>query len=184
MSALAEISNLTLPISRSSTHIQEHRFKMGWFDGKSSSSSSHHSHSRRRSSPSRRSTYSTHHPRHSAPSIFSLNGGGSRVGRTSPSVLSSSSSRRARPRTGFVQKVVRAIKRLLRDIYDYARRNPVKVLMLVVIPLLTSGVLQKLLAMIGIRLPKGLFGGNSSKPSGNSMSDNIKGLMNIAKMLM
>ena len=83
-----------------------------------------------------------------------------------------------------MQRVVRYIKRLLRDIYDYARRNPVKVLMLVVIPLLTSGVLQKLLAMIGIRLPKGLFGGSSSKPSGNSMSDNIKGLMNIAKMLM
>ncbi|PYI09026.1 hypothetical protein BO78DRAFT_405227 [Aspergillus sclerotiicarbonarius CBS 121057] len=156
---------------------------MGWFDGKSSSSSSH-THARRRSSPSRRSTYSSHHPRHSTPSLLSINGGGSRAGRTSPSVLSSSSSRRARPRSGFVQRVVRYIKRLLCDIYDYARRNPVKVLILVVIPLLTSGVLQKLLAMIGIRLPKSIFGGNSPKTSSNSMSDNIKGLMNIAKMMM
>ncbi|PWY76370.1 hypothetical protein BO94DRAFT_538230 [Aspergillus sclerotioniger CBS 115572] len=155
---------------------------MGWFDGKSSSSSSH-THVRRRSSPSRRSTYSSQHPRHSTPSLLSMNGG-SRAGRTSPSVLSSSSSRRARPRSGFVQRVVRYIRRLLRDIYDYARRNPVKVLILVVIPLLTSGVLQKLLAMVGIRLPKSIFGGNSPKSSPNSMSDNIKGLMNIAKMMM
>ncbi|PYH94436.1 hypothetical protein BO71DRAFT_229576 [Aspergillus ellipticus CBS 707.79] len=156
---------------------------MGWFDRKPSSSSSHH-HVRRRSSPSGRSTYSSQHARHSAPSLFSITGGGSRTGRSSPSVFSSSSSRRARPRSGFVQRVVRSIKRMLRDIYDYARRNPVKVLILVVIPLLTSGVLQKLLAMIGIRLPKNIFGGNPPRSGGNGLSDNIHGLMNIAKMLM
>ncbi|PWY76187.1 hypothetical protein BO70DRAFT_90719 [Aspergillus heteromorphus CBS 117.55] len=158
---------------------------MGWFpfDRKPSSSSSHH-HTRRRSSPSGRSTYSNQRARHSAPSLFSMNGGGSRVGRSSPSVFSSSSSRRARPRSGFVQRVVHSIKRLLRDIYDYARRNPMKVMMLVVIPLLTSGVLQKLLALIGIRLPKNLFGGNSPRSGGNGLSDNLHGLMNIAKMMM
>ncbi|PLN84224.1 hypothetical protein BDW42DRAFT_163267 [Aspergillus taichungensis] len=167
---------------------------MGWFDGKSSSSGYYV----RRRSPSRRSTYSTHHARHSAPSIFSLGGGSTRGGgRSSPSVFSSysSSSRRARPRSGFVHRVVRYIKRLLRDIYDYARRHPFKVLIMVVIPLLTSGVLQKLLGMIGIRIPKSLgglagsgglggHGGHGSRGGENTMAENLKGLMSVAKMFM
>ncbi|PKY04020.1 hypothetical protein P168DRAFT_150435 [Aspergillus campestris IBT 28561] len=135
---------------------------MGWFDGKSSSSGYYV----RRRSPSRRSTYSTHHAR--------------------------------RPRSGFVHRVVRYIKRLLRDIYDYARRHPFKVLIMVVIPLLTSGVLQKLLGMIGIRIPKSLgglagsgglgghggHGGHGSRGGENTMADNLKGLMSVAKMFM
>ncbi|EAW11149.1 uncharacterized protein ACLA_088380 [Aspergillus clavatus NRRL 1] len=154
---------------------------MGWFNGKSSSSSQ----SSRRRSPSRRSVYSTSHSRHSAPSVFSL-GGYSRAGRSSPSVLSSSSSRRARPRAGFIQRIVQSIKRLFRDIYSYARRHPAKVLLMVVVPLLTSGVLQKLLAMIGIRLPHSLGGNSSSgaKAGEGGLKDNINGLMNIAKMFM
>ncbi|KAL4896422.1 hypothetical protein BDV59DRAFT_106249 [Aspergillus ambiguus] len=153
---------------------------MGWFDGRSSSSGYYFV--RRRSSPRR--GYSTHHSRSSAPSIFSV-GGSSRGGRSSPSVFSSSSSRRARPRSGFVHRVVRYIKRLLRDIYSYARRHPIKVLLLVVVPLITSGVLHKLLSMIGIHLPKSLgFGGGRSRGGESGMADNINGLMNIAKMLM
>ncbi|KAL5363778.1 hypothetical protein BJX96DRAFT_178372 [Aspergillus floccosus] len=153
---------------------------MGWFDGRSSSSGYY---VRRRSSPARRG-YSTYHSRSSAPSIFSM-GGSSRAGRSSPSVFSSSSSRRARPRSGFIHRVVRYIKRLLRDIYSYARRHPFKVLLLVVVPLLTSGVLQRLFAMIGIHLPKSLgFGGGSHRGGESGMADNINGLMNIAKMFM
>ncbi|KAL2828664.1 hypothetical protein BDW59DRAFT_159463 [Aspergillus cavernicola] len=160
---------------------------MGWFDGRSSTSGYHV----RKRSPSRRSTsgYSTHHNRHSAPSIFSFSG--SRTGRSSPSVFSSSSSRRARPRSGFIQRIVRYIKKLFRDISSYARRHPIKVLMLVVVPLITSGVLLKLFAMIGVHLPKNIFGGSSSSKSGGGdgggmagMAGNINGLMNIAKMLM
>lgn len=60
--------------------------------------------------------------------------------------------------------------------------------MLVVVPLLTSGVLQKLLGLIGIRVPKNLgMGGSSSSSRGvgeTGMADNIHGLMNIAKMFM
>ncbi|KAL4881498.1 hypothetical protein BJY04DRAFT_60182 [Aspergillus karnatakaensis] len=160
---------------------------MGWFDGRSSTSGAYVR--KRDRSPSRRSTsgYSTHHSRHSAPSIFSFSG--SRSGRSSPSVFSStSSSRRARPRSGFIQRVVRYIKKLFRDISSYARRHPMKVFMLVVVPLITSGVLVKLFAMIGIRLPKNIFGGSSSSRSGggggSDMAGNINGLMNIAKMLM
>ncbi|CAI7565024.1 unnamed protein product [Penicillium discolor] len=156
---------------------------MGWFDGKSSAVSSG-GYVRRRSSPtpsshsthSRRSKSgysSTHHTRNSAPSFFgglSGLGGGRTGGRSSPSVFSSysSSSRRARPRQGFVQRMLRDIKRLFRDIYRWARRNPMKVFMMVIVPLLTSGVLPKLLAMIGIRLPHAVTSalGGATKSSG------------------
>ncbi|KAE8349085.1 hypothetical protein BDV28DRAFT_69360 [Aspergillus coremiiformis] len=156
---------------------------MGWFDARSSASSSYSRHKR---SPSHRSTYSTHQHRHSAPSIFSFNGG-SRARRSSPSVYSSSSSRRARPRSGFVQKVVHIVRRLLRDIYKYAHEHPIKVLLLVLIPLLTSGVLQKLFAMIGVHLPKNIFGsqgGQSQNGGKNGIMENLNSLMSIAKMVM
>ncbi|BCS24710.1 uncharacterized protein APUU_41154A [Aspergillus puulaauensis] len=162
---------------------------MGWFDGRSSTSGGAYVRRRSDRSPSRRSTYSTHHNRHSAPSIFDF-GGTSRSGRASPSVFSSfssSSSRRARPRSGFIQRVIRYIRRLFRDISNYAQRHPMKVLLLVVVPLITSGVLVKLFAMIGIHLPKHIFGGESSARSGGDgggVADNINGLMKIAKMLM
>ncbi|RAH83387.1 hypothetical protein BO86DRAFT_335691 [Aspergillus japonicus CBS 114.51] len=156
---------------------------MGWFDGKSpTSSSSHRHHSRRRSSPSRRSTYSSYNARHSAPSIFSLGSGVNRAGRSSPSVFSSSSSRRARPREGFVARIVHIIQRIFRDAWKYAREHPIKVLTLLVIPLLTTGVLQRLLGMIGIRLPKNLLGASTLRPGGAGLSDNISGVFNIAKM--
>lgn len=87
--------------------------------------------------------------------------------------------------------MLRDIKKLFRDIYRYARRNPMKVFMMVIVPLLTSGVLPKLLAMIGIRLPHAVIsalGGNAPKAAGfaeaggRGISENINSLMNIAKM--
>lgn len=64
--------------------------------------------------------------------------------------------------------------------------------MMVIVPLLTSGVLPKLLAMIGIRLPHAvtsalggatkLSGGGDGGGGGRGMSENISSLMNIAKM--
>ncbi|KAJ6092926.1 hypothetical protein N7486_008215 [Penicillium sp. IBT 16267x] len=173
---------------------------MGWFDGPSSkvSASSNgfvrrHTSSRassRTSSPSRKPGFSTYHRGHSAPSIFSLGRGGG--GRSSPSVFStfSSSSRRARPREGFVQRMIRSIKKLFRDIYRYAREHPMKVLMLVVLPLLTSGVLPKLLAMIGIQLPHGVLGalGGSSGARGmggmesKGLSESVNSMVSLAKM--
>lgn len=163
---------------------------MGWFDGPSKSSSGYYVR-RRQTSPSRKSgIYSSNHSRHSAPSFFGIGG------RSSPSVFSSfsSSSRRARPREGFVQRLIRSIKKLFRDIYRYARQHPMKVFMLVVLPLLTSGVLPKLLGLIGIRLPHGALaalggsapgargGGGMEGFEGKGLSDNISSLMNLAKM--
>ncbi|OJJ47448.1 hypothetical protein ASPZODRAFT_130913 [Penicilliopsis zonata CBS 506.65] len=178
---------------------------MGWFDGKSRTSTST---VRRRASPSRRSTYSTtssrgeRYTRHttSAPSTFSLGGGGgggssSRQRRSSPSVFSSvsSASRRVRPREGYIKRIVQYIKRLFRDIYMYAKNHPAKVFFLVIVPLITSGVLVKLLGMVGIRLPQsfvnrlggGAFKANPGQTSpGNGVKQSVTGLMNIAKMFM
>lgn len=85
---------------------------------------------------------------------------------------------------------------MFRDIYRYARHHPIKVLLLVIVPLLTSGVLPKLLAMVGIRLPHGLIsalggsaggaarggGGGGFGEGGPGLSENLNSLMNIAKM--
>lgn len=147
---------------------------MGWFDGKSSSSSHRH----------HRSPYSTHHGRHSTPSIYSLGSGGvtRHRGSSSSSIFSSSSSpRRARPRAGFIQRVIHQIKRVLREIYRYARRHTAKVLFMVVVPLLTSGVLPKLFSMIGLRLPQGLLGGKFAQALGAGAGGGSGGLMSLAK---
>ncbi|KAL1987638.1 hypothetical protein VTN96DRAFT_2879 [Rasamsonia emersonii] len=158
---------------------------MGWFDGTSSSKG----YIVRKRSPRRASSVysSTHHSRHSAPSIFSLGG---RINRSTSSFFSSSSSsRRARPRSGFIQRIVHRIKRLLRHIYHYAQRHPIKVFLLVIVPLITGGILQKLLATIGIRLPRSLRGKSASSSGfgsagGSGLSESVHGLMTIAKMFM
>lgn len=62
--------------------------------------------------------------------------------------------------------------------------------MLVILPLLTSGVLVKLLAMVGVRLPHGIMaalGGGASSARGYGqvaapgLSDSVNSLMSIAK---
>lgn len=88
--------------------------------------------------------------------------------------------------------MIRSIKRLFRDIYRYARHHPMKVFMLVILPLLTSGVLVKLLAMVGVRLPHGIMtalGGSApgarggfGKFEGKGLSESVNGLMSLAKM--
>ncbi|KAK3329787.1 hypothetical protein B0H66DRAFT_37822 [Apodospora peruviana] len=76
-------------------------------------------------------------------SFFSGFGGGSR----SPSYYKRS------PRPNFVSRVLKRLKRLLRDLVYYAKRHPVKVFMLVIMPLITGGALTALLAKFGLRLP-------------------------------
>lgn len=91
--------------------------------------------------------------------------------------------------------MIRSIKKLLRDIYRYARRHPIKVFLLVILPLLTSGVLPKLLAMVGLRLPHGVasaLGGSGAGAvrgvggmggsAGNGLSESMTGLVSLAKM--
>jgi hypothetical protein len=93
----------------------------------------------------------------------------------------------------------------LKDIYYYMRRHPLKVFMLVVMPLITGGALTKMLAMAGVRLPRGMesmmgggqkrtfarggardFEGGSSLPGMmggiGSMAESLGPVMSIAKM--
>ncbi|KAK0731068.1 hypothetical protein B0H67DRAFT_548892 [Lasiosphaeris hirsuta] len=60
------------------------------------------------------------------------------------------------PRPNFVSRVLRRLKRLLRDLVYYAKRHPLKVFMLVIMPLITGGALTALLARFGLRLPPSL----------------------------
>ncbi|KAI9823208.1 MAG: hypothetical protein M1826_000221 [Phylliscum demangeonii] len=80
---------------------------------------------------------------------------------------SSSSYHRRRPRDGFIQRMLHQLRRLVRDLLAFARRNPVKFFMMVVMPLLTGGALHAVLRQFGIRLPNNMFGGgNGQRPSG------------------
>ncbi|EEA20845.1 conserved hypothetical protein [Talaromyces marneffei ATCC 18224] len=151
---------------------------MGWFDGSSSVSGS--GWVRKRSPHRSNSVYSSRHSRHSAPSIFSLGGGGKNRSTSSFFSASSHSRKGVRPRSGFIERMIRRIKRLLRDIWSYARRHPVKVFLFVIVPLITGGVLQKLLAMVGLRLPSGLVGNRSEFEQISRRSSSLGGLGGLA----
>lgn len=71
--------------------------------------------------------------------------------------------------------------------------------LLVIVPLITGGILQKLLGMVGLRLPAGLMGNRSGfeqisrrgfgeisggAVGGSGIQDSVNGLMTIAKMFM
>ncbi|KXJ91505.1 hypothetical protein Micbo1qcDRAFT_195579 [Microdochium bolleyi] len=66
---------------------------------------------------------------------------------------SSSSYYRRQPRGNFVQRALKYLKKLLRDLVYYAKRHPMKVFMIVIMPLITGGALTALLATFGLRLP-------------------------------
>ena len=90
-------------------------------------------------------------------SIPGFGGGGHR---------SSSSAYKRSPRGGYLKRIYSQLRRLLRDLMYYMKKHPMKVFMLVIMPLITGGALTGLLARFGIRLPGGLekmFGG---KPGG------------------
>lgn len=55
-----------------------------------------------------------------------------------------------------MQRTYKQLKRLLRDLVYYAKKHPMKVFMLVIMPLITGGALTALLARFGLRLPPGL----------------------------
>ncbi|KAL6828354.1 hypothetical protein V8C40DRAFT_240804 [Trichoderma camerunense] len=96
------------------------------------------------------------HRRHSGSkgSFFGLGGGNnsrsSLFGSSRPSYYKRS------PREGFVQRCIKQLKRLLRDLQHYAKRHPWKVFFLVILPLVTGGALTALLARFGLRIPPSL----------------------------
>ncbi|KAL8997876.1 MAG: hypothetical protein Q9169_002958 [Polycauliona sp. 2 TL-2023] len=108
----------------------------------------------------------------------------------------SSSYYKRRPRDGYIQRMVHEIKKMLRNLVSYARRHPVKVFMLVIMPLITGGALHNILRQFGIRLPAGLstligsYGGGKggyesmSSFGGRGGEGGIQSAMKLAKMFM
>lgn len=75
----------------------------------------------------------------------------------------------------------------------YARKHPLKVFLMVIMPLITGGVLQKLLGVVGIRLPKNMLGALpgaergglgdvAGMMGGGGIGGSVNGLMSLAKM--
>lgn len=78
---------------------------------------------------------------------------------------SSSSYYKRRPRDGYIQRLIQQIRRIIRDLIHYAKRHPMKVFMMFVMPLITGGALTGVLKSLGIRLPPGIFGGRGGGSS-------------------
>lgn len=57
-------------------------------------------------------------------------------------------------------------KHLLRKLYDYARRHPIKVFFMVIMPLISGGLLHKAAKQLGIRLPDVLKGSGGASRGG------------------
>ncbi|KAK8050343.1 hypothetical protein PG994_012073 [Apiospora phragmitis] len=154
---------------------------MGFFDGWDGGSvvsrkTSHHS---KKSSSHKSKKSRSHSPvrhRHSTSTLEGLLGGGSPSHKHSSSSrgsffnLGNSSSKsffgglgsrsssyyKRQPRSSFVQRMYKKLKRLLRDLVYYAKRHPMKVFMLVIMPLITGGALTALLSRFGLQLPPGI----------------------------
>ncbi|KAI0555133.1 hypothetical protein F4679DRAFT_152897 [Xylaria curta] len=81
------------------------------------------------------------------------------------------------PRANFMTRAYKKLKRLLRDLVYWAKRHPVKVFMLVIMPLITGGALTALLARFGLRLPAGIqrMLGVAAKTAGGGGSIGLMG---------
>ncbi|KAF2212880.1 hypothetical protein CERZMDRAFT_40828 [Cercospora zeae-maydis SCOH1-5] len=101
-------------------------------------------------------------------SIFGNSGGGGGGGGGSGS--SSSSYYKRRPRDGYIAYLVHKLQRMIKELWHYARRHPVKAFFAVVVPLLSAGgAIGGLLKHFGIRMPLGMGsggGGSSRGPGG------------------
>jgi hypothetical protein len=107
------------------------------------------------------------------------------------------------PREGYLRRIFHRLRKLLRDLLHFMKKNPLKVFMLVIMPLITGGALTTLLARFGIRLPAGLekmFGGRGGRGMEfqrtsvegplaaigglSSLAGGLGGVANVAKMFM
>jgi hypothetical protein len=65
----------------------------------------------------------------------------------------SSSYYKRSPRKGYIHKILSQLRRLWRDLIYYLKKNPIKVFVLVIMPLITGGALTGLLSRFGLRFP-------------------------------
>lgn len=184
---------------------------MGLFDGYSTvgtPSRSHSYHGRTTHSPSARSTRSGggYYTRPSyARSSSSFFGGGNGNGSTSRgwgggsffggSRSGGSSYYKRRPRDGYISYLLHRLQRMIKELWYYARKHPMKAFFAIVVPLLSAGgALHGLLKQLGIRLPMGLmdlgrgglggsegFGGFESERGGGGWMDNAGNLISIVR---
>jgi len=125
---------------------------MGWFDGASEVNSHHsgHSHSHSHSHSGGRKKQST------SQSFFGLGTSHHNSSRSSFFGGRSNSYYKRSSRKGYLNKLYQQLRRLLRDLLYYLKKNPVKVFFLVIMPLITGGALTALLSRFGVRLPPGV----------------------------
>jgi hypothetical protein len=199
---------------------------MGFLDGDFfGGSSSNYNHnggttSRQRSRSNTRSTSgrSGYYARPSNSRSGSHFGGASNHHQTSRGLFSSngsggSSHYKRRPRDGYITYLVNRLQRLLRDLWAYFRRHPVKAFFAVIVPLISAGgAVGGLIKAMGIRIPPGMgsvfatgssrggggyygsrgYGGSSGSGigsmfgggGGGGLMDNAGEIFKIAKMFM
>lgn len=102
---------------------------------------------------------SGNHHHQSSRGLFSSNGSGG------------SSHYKRRPRDGYITYLVNRLQRLLRDLWQYFRRHPVKAFFAVIVPLISAGgAVGGLIKAMGIRIPPGMSSvfatGGSSRGGG------------------
>lgn len=173
---------------------------MGLFDGQSSHSGRSQSyHGRTSHSPSRSSHGHYTRPTYarSASSVF----GGSSRGIFGGGGGGGSSYYKRRPRDGYISYLMHRLQRMVKELWYYARRHPVKAFFAVIVPLLSAGgAIGGLLRGFGIRLPADLdsFGGGtrrggggyygsegySSRGGGGGWMDNAGSIMQVARAFM
>ena len=149
---------------------------MGLFDGTSSSYYGGSNNHRSQSHTGARSSHSPSRSHYTRPtyarssSIFG--GAGSSFGGSRGIFGGSggSSYYKRRPRDGYIQYLMHRLQRMIKELWYYARRHPVKAFFAVVVPLLSAGgAIGGLLKQFGIRLPAGMmgaFGGDTRRYSG------------------
>jgi len=79
---------------------------------------------------------------------------------------SGSSFYKRRPRDGFINRLLYKLKHLIRELWYYARRNPLKVFAFVIMPLISGGVLASFARQFGIQLPSFLMGSAGGSATG------------------
>ncbi|TKA72105.1 hypothetical protein B0A55_06515 [Friedmanniomyces simplex] len=146
---------------------------MSFFGGKSYSDNDRHS-----TSHSRSTTHNSHNSfqrpsantaRSSSSSFFNTNLGGNNNNYSSSRSIfggggssgGGSSYYKRRPRDGYIAYLVHKLQRMVKELWYYARRHPVKAFFAVVVPLLSAGgAIGGLMRGLNIRLPGGLGAGS------------------------
>ena len=131
--------------------------------------------------------------RSSSSSFFGNLGGGSTRGFGFGGGSGSSYYKRS-PRQGYVSYLFHKLQRMLRELWYYAKRHPMKAFFAVVVPLLSAGgAIGGLMKQFGVRMPMtdsprrggggyyGSAGYGGDRGGGGGLMDNLGPIMQIAK---